>query len=72
MKLTLSDSFCRRGHGPTGLQGAQLFLGDTLDTEKIDASYDAGVLKLRIPVAEQAKPRRIAVSGGSDRKELNS
>ncbi len=45
---------------------------ETLDTERIDASYEAGVLRLRIPVAEQAKPRKIAISGGSGRKELNS
>ncbi len=49
---------------PTGTFTRQLFLGDTLDTEHIDASYDAGVLTLRIPVAEQAKPRRIQISGG--------
>ncbi|MEU0410487.1 Hsp20/alpha crystallin family protein [Streptomyces griseorubiginosus] len=49
---------------PTGSFTRQLFLGDTLDTERIDASYDAGVLTLRIPVAEQAKPRRIQISGG--------
>ena len=55
---------------PVGTFSRQLFLGETLDTEKIDASYEAGVLKLRIPVAEQAKPRRIAVSGGGDRREL--
>ncbi|MFF6998454.1 Hsp20/alpha crystallin family protein [Streptomyces sp. NPDC008313] len=54
---------------PTGTFTRQLFLGDTLDTERIDASYDAGVLTLRIPVAEQAKPRRIQITGG-DRKEL--
>jgi len=34
----------------------QLVLGDNLDTEHINASYDAGVLTLKIPVAEQAKP----------------
>lgn len=56
---------------PTGSFSRQLFLGESLDTERIDASYDAGVLTLRIPVAEQAKPRKIAVSGG-ERKELNS
>ena len=39
--------------------GAQLILGDNLDTERIVASYDGGVLSLRIPVAEQAKPRKI-------------
>ena len=49
----------------TGTFTRQLFLGDTLDTERIDASYDAGVLTLRIPVAETAKPRRISVSAGA-------
>lgn len=57
---------------PAGAFRRQLFLGETLDTEQIDTSYEAGVLKLRIPVAEQAMPRKIAISGGSDRKEINS
>lgn len=57
---------------PTGTFTRQLFLGDTLDTERIDASYESGVLTLRIPVAEQAKPRRIQISGGSgNRKQLD-
>ena len=57
---------------PTGSFTRQLFLGDTLDTERIDASYDVGVLTLRIPVAEQAKPRRIQITGGdSDRKQIS-
>ena len=57
---------------PTGSFTRQLFLGDTLDTERIDASYDAGVLTLRIPVAEQAKPRRIRITGGdSERKQIS-
>ncbi|MEV0222355.1 Hsp20/alpha crystallin family protein [Streptomyces sp. NPDC050704] len=56
----------------TGTFSRQLFLGDTLDTERIDASYDAGVLTLRIPVAEQAKPRRIQITGGGDRKQLRT
>ena len=47
---------------PLGVFSRQLVLGDTLDTEKVSASYDAGVLTLRIPVAEQAKPRRIEIS----------
>jgi HSP20 family protein len=55
---------------PTGTWTRQLFLGDTLDTERVDASYDAGVLTLRIPLAEQAKPRRIQISGGRGRKAL--
>lgn len=57
---------------PTGTFTRQLFLGETLDTERIDASYEAGVLTLRIPVAEQAKPRRIQITGGdSDRKQIS-
>jgi hypothetical protein len=43
----------------------QLFLGEALDTEHIDAGYDAGVLTLRIPVAEHAKPRKIQIGAGS-------
>lgn len=46
---------------PSGVFSRQLFLGDTLDTERIEADYAAGVLTLRIPVAERAKPRRIAI-----------
>jgi HSP20 family protein len=46
---------------PRGVFSRQLILGDTLDTENIKANYDAGVLTLRIPVAEQAKPRRIEI-----------
>jgi HSP20 family protein len=46
---------------PHGTFTRQVFLGDNLDTTKIDAQYDAGVLTLSIPVAEQAKPRRIEV-----------
>ncbi|MFC9912683.1 Hsp20/alpha crystallin family protein [Streptomyces sp. NPDC059862] len=57
---------------PTGSFTRQLFLGDTLDTDRIDASYEAGVLTLRIPVAEQAKPRRIQITGGDSRKQISS
>ncbi|MFD8523755.1 Hsp20/alpha crystallin family protein [Streptomyces capillispiralis] len=57
---------------PTGTFTRQLFLGETLDTERIDASYDAGVLTLRIPVAEQAKPRRIQITGGGGRRQISS
>jgi HSP20 family protein len=38
-------------------------LGDNLDLEKIEASYDAGVLRLMVPVAEKAKPRKIEIAG---------
>ena len=56
---------------PLGVFSRQLVLADTLDTERIKADYDAGVLTLRIPIAERAKPRKIAVGEGSDRKEIS-
>jgi HSP20 family protein len=48
---------------PRGAFSRQLVLGDNLDLERIDASYDAGVLRLVVPVAEKAKPRKISVAG---------
>lgn len=47
-----------------GLFSRQLILGDSLDTEHVDADYTAGVLTLRIPIAERAKPRRIDIRSG--------
>jgi HSP20 family protein len=46
---------------PRGVFSRQVILVDTLDADKIRASYDLGVLTLRIPVAEQAKPRKIEI-----------
>ena len=51
---------------PLGAFSRQLFLGDTLDTDRIDAQYDSGVLTLRIPIAERAKPRKIAINSGDE------
>ncbi|HEY4023087.1 MAG TPA: Hsp20/alpha crystallin family protein [Pseudonocardiaceae bacterium] len=47
---------------PLGVFSRQLFLGDTLDTDQIHAGYDAGVLTLRIPTSEKAKPRKISIA----------
>ncbi|MET9106706.1 Hsp20/alpha crystallin family protein [Streptomyces zhihengii] len=55
---------------PLGAFSRQLVLADTLDTERITADYDAGVLTLRIPIAERAKPRRISVGRGSGRQQI--
>jgi HSP20 family protein len=55
-----------------GVFSRQLFLGDTLDSDRLTADYDAGVLTLRIPVAEKAKPRKVEISGSSDRNEIAS
>jgi HSP20 family protein len=57
---------------PMGVFSRQLFLGDTLDTDKLEASYDNGVLTLRIPVSGKAKPRKIAIGSGGDRKQIKS
>jgi HSP20 family protein len=58
---------------PSGAFARRLVLGTALDTEHISAGYESGVLTLRIPVAEQAKPRRIAVSAaGGEKKPVNA
>jgi HSP20 family protein len=57
---------------PRGVFSRQLFLGDTLDTDCVEASYDAGVLTLRIPVAEKAKPRKIEITGTGAPVEINA
>ena len=54
---------------PHGVFSRQLVLGDNLDTARITASYDAGVLALAIPVAEQAKPRRIAIASNGEQRQ---
>jgi HSP20 family protein len=55
---------------PQGEVRRQLFLGELLDTESIDAGYENGVLTLRLAVAEQAKPRKVEISSGERRKEI--
>lgn len=47
---------------PNGTFTRQVFLGDTLDADNVAADYTAGVLTLRIPVREEAKPRRVTIS----------
>jgi len=56
---------------PRGVFSRQLVLGENLDTERITASYHEGVLSLRIPVAEKAKPRKISVGHGDKNKVIN-
>jgi HSP20 family protein len=57
---------------PRGVFSRQLFLGDTLNPDQIEASYDAGVLTLRIPIAEKAKPRKIEITGDGAPKQINA
>jgi len=46
---------------PQGSFSRQLFLGESLDADHIEASYENGVLTLTVPVAEKAKPRKVAI-----------
>lgn len=56
---------------PLGVFSRQIVLADALDTERIEADYDAGVLTLRIPIAERAKPRKVSIGGESGRKQIS-
>ena len=55
---------------PRGVFSRQLILGDTLDAENVKASYEGGVLTLRIPVTEKAKPRKIEIETKGDRHQI--
>ena len=57
---------------PLGVFSRQLFLGDSLDTDHIDAAYANGVLTLRIPIAERAKPRKIEVAADSEPRQITT
>lgn len=54
---------------PVGRFNRQLFLGETLDSERIEARCENGVLTLRIPVAEAAKPRKVEISSSGGNGE---
>jgi HSP20 family protein len=45
-------------------------LSENLNAEAVEASYDNGVLEVRIPVLEQAKPRKIEIRQADDQPEL--
>jgi HSP20 family protein len=55
---------------PHGTYTRQIFLGDTLDSEHMQANCEHGVLTLTIPVAETAKPRRVQVGGRKDAQTI--
>jgi HSP20 family protein len=46
---------------PQGEFSRQLFLGDNLDSAKLSANVDRGVLTITVPVAESSKPRRVEI-----------
>lgn len=58
---------------PQGRFSRQLFLGESLDAEHISASYHNGVLSLTLPVAEEAKPRKVEITiGGGEGKAIET
>lgn len=57
---------------PRGVFSRQLFLGETLDTDGIEAGYTDGVLRVVIPIAEKAKPRKIEITGSSETKAIDA
>jgi HSP20 family protein len=57
---------------PTGTFTRQLFLGETLDPDHIEADYSAGVLTLKIPVHEAAKPRKVEITSSDRAKQLSA
>ena len=56
---------------PQGNFSRQLFLGENLDAEKVEARYENGVLTVTIPVAERAKPRKVEIASGDSAKAIN-
>lgn len=58
---------------PQGVFSRQVFLGEGLDTDRIEAAYANGVLRVRIPVRESAKPRKIPVAiAGGDQEAITA
>ena len=56
-----------------GVFSRQLFLGESLDADRIEADYTDGVLRLTIPVAEKAKPRKIEINSNvRERQVINA
>jgi HSP20 family protein len=57
---------------PRGVFSRQLILGDAMDTGNVKASYDAGVLTLRITVAAQAEPRKIEIKTDGGQQQISA
>ena len=67
-----SDAELLAAERPRGVFSRQLVLGDNLDTSNIKASYHEGVLSLTIPVAEQAKPRKVEITSAHEDQQAIS
>ncbi len=56
---------------PQGSYTRQVMLGDSLDPDRLEAHYEHGVLRLSVPVAEQAKPRRVSIKSARDSEAVD-
>lgn len=79
LSITARRAFDRTGldelivsERPQGVFSRQVFLGEGLDVDALEASYRDGVLSIRVPVHESAKPRRIPISVHGGRQEIGS
>jgi HSP20 family protein len=57
---------------PQGTFRRQLFLGESLDLDRVEAAYENGVLNITIPIAEKDKPRKIEISEGGGAKAIET
>jgi HSP20 family protein len=57
---------------PSGTVTRRVLLGESLDTSKLEANYDQGVLIITIPVAEEAKPRKVAIESTKSRAAIDA
>jgi len=70
--IRASDADMFAAERPRGVFSRQLVLGDNLDTGNISANYDDGVLALQIPVAEEAKPRKVAITSKAENLAISA
>ncbi len=57
---------------PHGSFRRQIHLGQSLEVDAIEASFDGGVLTLRVPVAAEAKPRKVEIGGRREAIDVSS
>jgi HSP20 family protein len=57
---------------PSGTVTRRVLLGESLDTNKLEANYDHGVLTITIPVAEEAKPRKVAIESSKSHAAIDA
>ncbi len=57
---------------PTGNHSRQVRLSEALDTGKVDANYENGVLTVTLPMREESKPRKVNITASSSREAIEA